>query len=141
MIDDLLNRLERVRKTGPGRWVARCPTRDDRNPSMTIRLLDDGRVLLHDFGGSSVREILDALGLDWSALFPEDTKHQARPTRRPFPALDVLRAVLFEMYVVLAVAGRVRGGVPLTPLDYQRLATACGRLQLAVDIAEGGRDG
>lgn len=138
MIDAILNRLERVKQTGPGRWIASCPTRDDNHPSMTIRLLEDGRVLLHDFGGASVEEILSALGLDWSALFPEDTEHQSNTTRRPFPALDVLRAVLFEARVVLVAAGALRRGVPLSAADSERLAVACERLQVAVDVAGGG---
>lgn len=137
MIDNLLSRLERVKRTGPSSWIASCPTRDDKHPSMTIRALDDGRILLHDFGGDSAAEILDALGLDWSALFPPDTKHQAKPERRPFPAMDVLRAVAFEALVVLAAASAVREGRPLTRVDDERLALACGRLQSAVDVAGG----
>lgn len=104
---------------------------------MTIRLLDDGRILLHDFGGDSAAEILDSLGLDWGALFPPDAKHQVKPERRPFPALDILRAVAFEALVVMAAASAIRRGDPLTRVDDDRLAEACGRLQSAVDIAGG----
>lgn len=141
MIDALLSRLDRVKRTGPSSWIASCPTRDDKNPSMTIRLLDDGRILLHDFGGASNPDILSALGLNWSALFPPDTKHQARPGRRPFPAMDVLRAIAFEALVVLAAASAIRQGKPLTRTDADRLAVAVGRLQSAVDVAGGARHG
>lgn len=139
MIDDLLSRLDRVRQTGSGRWIASCPTRNDRNPSMTIRLLDDGRVLLHDHGGASAHEILDALGLDWSALFPEDTKPQDKPQRRPFPAMDVMRCVAFEALIVLTAGGKLLSGEHLDEDEMQRVATACGRLQAAVDAAGGSR--
>ena len=47
----LLDRLERVKQTGPRRWIAACPSHRDRSPSLSIRELDSGLVLLHDFGG------------------------------------------------------------------------------------------
>ena len=136
MIDDLLSKLERVRQTGPQNWIASCPTREDRRPSLTIRLMDDGRILLHDFGGASTEEILGTLGLDWSALFPEDTTHQARPERRAFPAIDVLRCVAFEALVVQCAAASIRTGEPLSRADHERLGVAVERLQEAVRRAE-----
>ncbi|MDE2264100.1 MAG: hypothetical protein KGL45_16380 [Gammaproteobacteria bacterium] len=64
----VLDRLDGVRQSGPGRWLARCPAHEDRSPSLSIRELDDGRVLLHDFGGCDTQAVLDALGkaLDWT---------------------------------------------------------------------------
>lgn len=67
----LLDRLDGVRQSGPGRWLARCPAHEDRSPSLSIRELDDGRVLLHDFGGCDTEAVLDALGLELQALFPD----------------------------------------------------------------------
>ena len=42
----LLDRLDKVRPTGAGTWVARCPAHDDRGPSLSVRELDDGRIEL-----------------------------------------------------------------------------------------------
>ena len=131
MIDDLLSRLERVKRTGPSSWIASCPTRDDKHPSMTIRLLDDGRVLLHDFGGASAAEILDSLNLDWSALFPADTKHQAKPERRPFSSSDILKIIAFEALVVAAVGSSMHKGRTVSEADYQRLWKSVSRIQSA----------
>ena len=33
----ILDRLDGVRPTGDGRWIARCPAHDDRSPSLSIR--------------------------------------------------------------------------------------------------------
>ena len=74
----LLGSLERVKQTGPGRWLARCPARDDRSPSLSIRELDDGRVLLHDFAGCSTEDVMEALGLTLSDLFEAPLAH-SRP--------------------------------------------------------------
>lgn len=101
----LLSRLERVKRTGAGRWLARCPAHDDEGPSLSIRELDDGRVLVHCFAGCAVHSVLSAVGLSFNDLFPPgDLGHRAKREGRPFPAADILRAIAFEALVV-AVAG------------------------------------
>jgi hypothetical protein len=69
-VDDLLAQLDGVRRTSRG-WIARCPAHGDKNPSLSIREGDDGRVLLHDFGGCPVLSICQALGLSVRDLFPD----------------------------------------------------------------------
>jgi hypothetical protein len=133
-IETLLSRLEKVKQTGRGRWTARCPAHDDRGPSLAVRELDDGRVLLHCFAGCSVGEIVDAIGLTVSDLFPErETSHQHKPERRPFPAADVLRAIGFESLVVLAAAASVMAGQTFTATDRERLTLAVCRIRAALD--------
>jgi hypothetical protein len=131
---DLLIRLEGVRQTGPGRFLARCPAHPDRRPSLSVRETDDGVILLHDFGGCSVPEILGALGMDVAELFPERPEHH-RPAsaRRRVPAADALRAVAFEGLVVLAAARTLAAGQSLLRTDRERLLQAVGRLQSALD--------
>lgn len=67
----LLNRLDGVKQTGKGRWIACCPAHRDKRPSLAIRELDDGRVLLHDFAGCETSSILAVIGLSLEDLFPE----------------------------------------------------------------------
>ena len=62
--------LEKVKRTGAGRWIGRCPAHDDRSPSLALRELDDGRVLVHCFAGCSAQEVVTGVGLDLSDLFP-----------------------------------------------------------------------
>ncbi len=125
----LLQKLDRVKQTGPGRWIASAPTREDKHPSMTIRELDDGRVLIHDFGGDSVENILAAVGLTFSDLFPPREVQHGKPERRPFPAADVLRCIAFEALVVAVAGTSLLAGVPFTPTDRERLVLAVGRIQ------------
>lgn len=54
----VLDRLDGVRPTGTGRWIAKCPAHPDRSPSLSIRETDDGRVLLHDHGGCDTENVL-----------------------------------------------------------------------------------
>ena len=69
MIGDLLNRLEKV-KGSKGRWTACCPAHGDKSPSLAVTMLDDGRILLKCFAGCSAYEIVSAVGMDMTDLFP-----------------------------------------------------------------------
>lgn len=69
--ETLLSRLGHVRRCGHSKWVACCPAHDDRSPSLSIEELIDGRLLIHCFGGCAPSAVLDAIGLDFAALFPE----------------------------------------------------------------------
>lgn len=129
----LISKLDKVKQTGPGRWVACCPAREDKHPSMTIRELDDGRILIHDFGGSTVNEILDAIGMDISDLFPPRQTY-GKPERRPFPASDVLRAIAFESLVVASTGVNMLAG-NFTGNDRERLILATERIQAGLKAA------
>jgi hypothetical protein len=133
----LLSQLQQVRQSSPGNWVASCPAHEDRTPSMTIRELDDGRVLVHCFAGCSAREILHAAGLDFSVLFPERLSEHIPPMRRPFNAHDVLEAVSAEAGIVATAASNLKAGMMLTQSDYARLQVAAARLEEARRLVNG----
>ena len=70
MIDDLLSKLEKVKRIGYGKWIARCPCHQDRTPSLSIKD-DNGTILIHCFGcGVSGVDVCNAVGMDVSDLFP-----------------------------------------------------------------------
>jgi hypothetical protein len=78
-IDNVLDRLERVRKAGNG-WYARCPAHDDRNPSLKLALGDSGRVLLSCKVGCRTEDILTSLDLEWQDLFEPDDSLPRQPS-------------------------------------------------------------
>ena len=137
--DNLLSRLARVKKTGPGKWIASCPTRDDKSPSLAIRELDDGTVLLHDFGGDSVEAILGAVGLSFTDLYPEKPGAIGKPVRRPFNASDVLALMAFESTVAVVVISDVLKRDGATEQDLDRLLVAAQRLGDAAEVCNGAR--
>jgi hypothetical protein len=72
-IESVLSAVEQIterqpRRSGEDRWMALCPARDDRNPSLSIRDAR-GKVLVHCFAGCSTEAVLDALRLGWHDLF------------------------------------------------------------------------
>jgi hypothetical protein len=132
--ENLLSRLDRVKRTGPGRYQARCPAHADKGPSLAVRELDDGRVLIHCFAGCDVHEVVQAVGMTLSDLFPE-RQVRGKPERRPFPAADVLRAIGFEAIVVMVSASALLSGNPFSEIDRARLILAVGRIQAALTVA------
>lgn len=132
----LLERLDQVRQTGRGRWLARCPAHADKRPSLSVRELDDGRVLVHDFAGCSVDDVLAAVGLDFDALFPPKSIGHAKPERRPFNASDALAALTHEAMIVMLCAADVAAG---KPANRERLLLAVERIGNAIHHDEARR--
>jgi DNA primase len=67
-VEQVLERLEGV-TGGRGQWSAKCPSHDDKNPSLSIACRD-GKVLLHCWGGCDTKDVVAALGLEMRDLFP-----------------------------------------------------------------------
>lgn len=57
-------------KRSGSRYVCHCPVHEDRKPSLTVSLADDGKILLGCWAGCKTEEILHKLGLRWADLFP-----------------------------------------------------------------------
>lgn len=131
--DALLAHLENVKRTGDGRWLARCPAHADGRPSLSVKETGEGVVLLKCWAGCSAAEVMAAVGLDMSALFPEKTILGGKPERRPFPAADILRAVSFETMIVSLAAAQLAKGKRLAAEDHERLKLAASRLQAAAE--------
>jgi hypothetical protein len=137
----ILAKLERVRRTGHERWLARCPAHEDGSPSLSVRELEDGRTLVHCFASCSVGDVLAAIGLNYDSLFPErhPSDHRRPPERRPIHAEDVMRAVAFEAQAAAIIAARVAYGYAVDWAEFERLLTAAARLANAA-IAAGADD-
>lgn len=78
-LDNVLDRLDGVEEHN-GYWQARCPTHSDRNPSLSVSLGEDGRVLLNCHAGCETADIVDTLGLHMRDLF-ERSKGRTRGER------------------------------------------------------------
>lgn len=67
-VEDFAELLQ-AKRTGAGRWVAKCPAHDDSRASLSIREGSEGRTLVHCFAGCSVASVLAALNLRPRELF------------------------------------------------------------------------
>jgi hypothetical protein len=61
--------LLRGRRTGRGRWQARCPAHRDDNPSLSIAEGRDGRILVLCRAGCTTEAVVTAMGLSMRDLF------------------------------------------------------------------------
>ncbi len=125
----LLDRLDKVRPRGPGQWSARCPAHDDTGPSLSVKELPDGRVLIHCFSGCAAHEVVGAIGLDVSDLFPPGDR-SFDPVKRPrlLPAGQALEILDFEAQLIALCAANIANGVTLTDDDRERCRIAAGRI-------------
>ena len=133
----LIDRLDGVRQSGPGRWVARCPSHPDKSPSLSIREADD-RTLVHCFGGCQVHDVLAAVGLTLGDLFEKPLDHHKAPVRdrrHQHAAREALQVLSREALVALVAADTLAQGIALDDADRARLALAAGRIRAAREVA------
>ena len=70
VLQNVLSRLQGVRKDGKG-WKALCPAHNDREPSLKVDEGEGGKVLVKCFAGCRTEDIVAAIGLNMSNLYPE----------------------------------------------------------------------
>lgn len=123
MIDELLDRLDKVRPSGKDRWVACCPVHGDKNPSMSVAE-KDGRVLCHCFScGANGLEVIKALGLAASVLFDKPLESGHIPKR-------VYEEAEIDRLVILGAEQMRAQGKRLTYKDFKRERLAKARLEV-----------
>lgn len=120
---DLVSRLDHCKPTGKDTWIARCPAHNDGSPSLSIKELPDGRVLVNCFAGCGALEVISAVGLEWEALFPPTDKHLYRSTLR------LRERTVDELVLAIADADR-QAGKQQSVEDMEREAEAFARVML-----------
>jgi hypothetical protein len=104
-IDDILARLQGVKKNGSG-YMACCPAHEDKNPSLSISEKDD-KVLLKCFAGCTYEQIMTALDMPAHAAAQDTTttpKQQKLKQSKPLGKIvqtydytDMNGALLFQV--------------------------------------------
>lgn len=128
-VHPLLSRLDRVRKTGRDRWIARCPAHDDRGPSLSVRDLDDGRVLVHCFAGCGVESILAAVGMTIMDLFPDrPLADRKQRDRKPYSVRDLVAALRHELLICWTLLSALHSEMPISDAERARAGVAVDRV-------------
>lgn len=77
----VLDRLEDFKEKG-GEVRSRCPAHNgNSDTSLAVKEGDEGRALLHCFGGCSQEEVAGALGLEMADLFPANGRGHYEPVQ------------------------------------------------------------
>lgn len=117
--ETLLSRLGNcVKEVREGEWWAQCPAHDDYTPSLHITEIQDGTILIHDFGGCSPAEVLAAVGLELADLFPKPLEPYPRRKQRQYVnPRDLLRLVSGAATILFIFTEDAVKGIPLRQDD------------------------
>ncbi len=87
-----------------------CPAHHDRTPSLTVTKAENGTVLLHCHAGCTVEDVVRALGLEISDLFPAQTRLFKAERYAPIGVAVYLAlpASSARSFAVTAACGRFR---------------------------------
>jgi len=121
-IEDVLAKLQKVRKIGGNKWKACCPAHADKNPSLSIKYVD-GKILLHCFAGCTVLDITAALGIELTDIMPprDSVYKSTKPPR--FNKYELFDTLVFEV-LILCAALRQLDISPLSTTDLSRVIQA-----------------
>jgi hypothetical protein len=135
-LENLLSRLTKV-KGRAGNYTACCPAHEDKTPSMAIKERD-GKIILHCFAGCPVENIVGAVGMDMTDLFPPNEPRYDKPAPKVrFFATDLLKVLRLEAQIVAVCAYDMSKGKALPKPDLDRLQLAYERINSAVEAANG----
>ena len=130
----ILERLERVKQTRPGQWMAACPCCESRKGRpLSVRETNDGRVLVHAFCGCDTEDVLRRVGLALGDLFDQPMVPSVQPVGPRIAAADVLSALSHETTVLAEIASTMLDKAQLDKPTWDRLATAARRIGNAND--------
>lgn len=134
-LDNFLSRLQKVRRTGKDSYIACCSAHADKSPSMTIREVEEGKILVHCFAGCGIDEIVDAVGISLSDLMPDRAPDTLRkPTAVPFNPRDVLACIQSDATLLCVFISDVTQAKPITPEEAANAYKAAARIVAATRI-------
>jgi len=128
-LNQLLAKLDKVKSLSNGKWLACCPAHSDKSPSFTIKLADNDRILLHCFGGCSVNEILDAVDMEMSDLYPESTLYQKGSKPPRFNKYELFDRLITETGIISLSITQLLEGKNLNPIDLNRVLLAVSTIE------------
>ena len=118
----MLNHFDNVRESGANQYSCRCPAHADKSNSLGIKQGDEGRILLNCFAGCDVKSILDASGLKWKDILPDNKLYQAEGSKfNPYSVLKMLRD---EVLIIGLASADIRKGKSLNDKEHERLLEA-----------------
>lgn len=98
---DALTRAGCTPKQHGDAWSARCPAHDDRDPSLSIGIGTDARVLLHCHAGCPAEAIVGTLGLAMRDLMPTPMGETRRLPAQRKNAIDATFATADDAIAVM----------------------------------------
>lgn len=99
-------RVFRARRSGKGKWMAKCVVHQDRMASLSITDMGNGNTRVHCFGGCSQLDVLEAAGLTWRDLRPGEVAPAIREQMSWHDQSEALERQLGLIAVLQAIDGK-----------------------------------
>ena len=123
-IEQLLPSLEKLRRTGDGKWLACCPAHNDKHPSLAIKQTDDGKILIHCFAGCDVETIVSSLDLTLADLMPDNPSYKKGSKPPKFNKYELFDRLAFEAIILSIAIRQLINKTPLNNEDQKRVLKA-----------------
>lgn len=135
-LENFLSRLDKVKRVGQSAYIACCPAHADKNPSMTIREVENGMILAHCFAGCSIDQIAGAVSMELYELMPDKAPDETRKARSiPFAPSDVMACCKTDACLLYVVMCDLSKGIELTREQIRNAKKAAGRIYAAAQMA------
>lgn len=135
-VENLLSRLQNVRKRGNNKWMASCPCHEDKTPSLAIAD-NAGKILLHCFSQQCAPiEICDVIGINITDLFPPSDDYdpsKSRHRKEYYDSQQVLEALAFEVLVASVILSDIIKTGSLFQENIDRFFIANERINAALE--------
>jgi hypothetical protein len=92
-VEGIARRLGGSRNSG-GDWSCRCPAHDDRTPSLSLTLGEDGRLLWHCFAGCGQAAV--HAGLRSAGVLPNSDARPAEPRPKARPKSRIVASYTYQ---------------------------------------------
>lgn len=132
-VHELIGYFENAHKSGESEYQCLCPAHNDRQASLGLKEMPDGRILIHCFAGCGAVDVLGAVGLTLDAVNPKRIG-DFKPVRKAFNPYSVLKTISNETLLVALAALELSRGKPLLENDKNRLMIAAERLREAYHL-------
>ena len=138
-IQRILDRLDNVYAKGESQYRAACPSHQSKGQTLSLRELDDGRILLHCFAGCSPVDVMESIGMSIGDLFEERLADRIQPLymarqEKQQQKQQVSEERRCELRLDMADDMRARG-MMLTPKDLEDERKAFIRLRQLKGVA------
>lgn len=131
----ILSHFNKVRATSKsGSYNCLCPAHDDSSASLSIKICEDGRVLIHCFAGCDIQNILGAVGLSLDDIVPQRID-LLKPIGKAYNPFAILKNMKDEALFVYMCANHIERGERLETSDKEKLLDTITKLKEAYEYA------
>ena len=129
-MNHLLSRLAGygLKQVGNNKYLCRCPSHEDKSPSLTITLQPGDKTLIHCFAGCQAEDILGSVDLSMTDLFPDNDDFDSKQFKKKQEISYQREQFMKDYRLVVLAEENVKRGVLLSKQDLKLMTDAQKRI-------------